>query len=64
MGQVYRTMQSPEDMEIAGLLETKAILLSCVRRKIEVLPAKIGAWLFTTSMLLVVEFCGIGGSTD
>lgn len=46
---VYQTMQSRDDPEIAGLLWTKAILIRCLLGKHDLLPTKIGAWLFTTS---------------
>lgn len=42
-------MQSPEDAAIAGLLWSKAILLRCQLGQHDLLPAKIGSWLFTTS---------------
>jgi hypothetical protein len=54
---VYKAMESSDVNEIGALLWSKAILLRCVLTKDAktsdangpVLPAKIGAWLFSTS---------------
>jgi hypothetical protein len=52
LGLVYRSMQAHEDAALSGLLWSKAILLRCLLGKHDLLPAKIGSWLFTTSMCI------------
>ena len=61
---VYATMQSTDEVELSGLLWSKAILIRCMLKHQRestgrgsnstrlLLPSKIASWLFMTSRLL------------